>query len=93
MSRLLAYARFAATYYSGFRPPAARLLRWAQQAGFDDEDSELDYMVNSKHAPYDHDFDSLEGGGEEIPLTPSPRHGNKGSAPAMVYGSFGQIDS
>jgi hypothetical protein len=52
-------------------PPASRLLRWAQQAGFVKEVQEEaeDGMSDSEYSPVS---------GEEIPLTPSPRNGTFG---------------
>ncbi|KAF5350756.1 hypothetical protein D9758_010342 [Tetrapyrgos nigripes] len=71
-------------------PSASRLLRWAQQAGYTQEneyDDEYDYD-NDDDGPgrSGSQFDSAFMNGEEIPLTPSPRKGTFGSE-ITTYGT------
>lgn len=63
-----------------FRPSASRLVRWAQEAGIDEED---DFMVNSSPRNYEH-----VDGDEGVPLTPLPG-GTFGSKMGGAYGSVG----
>ncbi|THU76078.1 hypothetical protein K435DRAFT_879756 [Dendrothele bispora CBS 962.96] len=58
-------------------PTAPRLLRWAQQAGFTQEDADEE-LTSGEYSPVS---------GEEMPLTPTPRNGTFSPTVNKSYGT------